>query len=147
MTPHHSPCQVWPPLHQSPPARWPAVHPGTQNQRARWRRGGTRAGSLFQRNHCHTCKRRQRLSFHLHFNTNSTNIIQKMFAGLHTEWRSKTIPVKFKVWELTCSVHGHTNHVRGTCWDTAGQCRCHPAPSHPALHSSSGSSGTVWHWT
>lgn len=48
---------------------------------------------------------------------------------------------------LTCSVRGRTSRVHGTCWDTAGRCRCHPVPTHLALRSSSGSSGTSWRWT
>lgn len=57
----HSPYQVQPPLHQSPPAMWPAVHPETQNLRVRQTRGGRTAGSLDQRTHHHTCKKNKAL--------------------------------------------------------------------------------------
>jgi len=58
MRPPHSPCQVWQPLHQSPLAMWPAVHPGTQSQRVHLMREGRTAGSQYQRSHHHTCKKK-----------------------------------------------------------------------------------------
>lgn len=92
MRPPHSPCQGWPPLHQSPPAMWPAVHPGTQSQRVHWRRAGRRAGSLSLRNHRHIYERRQLLNIlfllwvHLCFDLNPKNIHKKIFTGLRVEW-------------------------------------------------------------
>lgn len=52
-------------------------------------------------------------------------------------------------WQMlyTCKRHGHTTHVRCTCWDIAVRCRCCLRPIHLGLCSSTDSSGNVWRWT
>lgn len=57
MKPRRSRHQGWPPRRRSLPAKWPAVHPGTQSLRGHWTRAGRRASSLYQRSCRHTCQR------------------------------------------------------------------------------------------
>lgn len=117
----HSPCQVPPPLHQSPPAMWLVVRPGTQSLRGHLRRVGTMAGSPVRRTRHHTCTRQE----------------TDFYPVVHLNFIQHTFTIQAE--GLACNVRGRTTHVHGTCWDTAGQCRCHPGPTRLALHSNSGS--------